>query len=108
MLPGASLEHSHSQLIALPIVPKRVREELDGAKHYFREKERCIFCDIIRQETEAGVRVICENDQFISLRPTRRAFPFELWLLPKQHGSSFENSQSSVYASSRQDAQRQL
>ena len=52
---GASLEHSHSQLIALPIVPKRVREEVDGAKHYYREKERCIFCDIIRQETESRV-----------------------------------------------------
>ena len=96
---GASLEHSHSQLIALPIVPKRVREEVDGAKHYYREKERCIFCDIIRQETESGVRVIGENDQFISLAPYAPRFPFEMWLLPKQHGSSFENNQSSVYAS---------
>ena len=72
---GASLEHSHSQLIALPIVPKRVREELDGAKHYYREKERCIFCDMIRQETESGVRVIGENDQFISIAPYAPRFP---------------------------------
>ncbi len=95
---GASLEHSHSQLIALPIVPKRVREELDGAKHYFREKERCIFCDIIHQESESGVRVVGENDLFISLAPYAPRFPFETWLLPKLHGSSFENNQSSVYA----------
>jgi len=96
---GASLEHPHSQLIALPIVPKRVCEELDGAKHYFREKERCIFCDIIRQEKESSVRVIAENDKFISLAPYAPRFPFEFWLLPKQHGSSFENCQATVYTS---------
>jgi UDPglucose--hexose-1-phosphate uridylyltransferase len=96
---GASLEHSHSQLIALPIVPKRVLEEVEGARHYYREKERCIFCDVIHQETETGVRVIGENDQFITLAPYAPRFPFEMWLLPKQHGSSFENNQSSVYAS---------
>jgi UDPglucose--hexose-1-phosphate uridylyltransferase len=96
---GASLEHSHSQLIALPIVPKRVREEVDGAKHYYQEKERCIFCDIIRQEMDSDVRVVCENDQFISLAPFAPRFPFELWLLPKQHGSSFENNQTPVYSS---------
>jgi len=96
---GASLEHSHSQLIALPIVPKRVREELDAAKHYYREKERCIFCDMIRQEMESGVRIVGENDQFVSIAPYAPRFPFELWLLPKQHSSAFENNQSSVYSS---------
>src|ERR1700752_2693401 len=54
---GATLEHTHSQLIALPIVPKRVREEVDNSRKYFGEKERCIFCDILRQERESGVRV---------------------------------------------------
>jgi UDPglucose--hexose-1-phosphate uridylyltransferase len=96
---GASLEHSHSQLIALPIVPKRVLEEVDGSRHYYREKERCIFCDIIRQETDASVRVICENDLFITLAPFAPRFPFEMWLLPKPHGSCFENNQSSVFKS---------
>ena len=96
---GASLEHPHSQLIALPIVPKRVLEEVDGAKHYYREKERCIFCDIIRQEMSSNVRKISENDLFISLAPFAPRFPFEFWLLPKQHGSSFENNPESVYRS---------
>ena len=51
---GASVEHPHSQLIALPIVPRRVREEVDNCWHYYDEKERCIFCDIIRQERDTG------------------------------------------------------
>ena len=96
---GATLEHTHSQLIALPIVPKRVREEVDSAKHYYDEKERCIFCDMIRQEVETASRVILENDYFIALAPYASRFPFEMWLLPKVHGSSYENNQSSIYSS---------
>jgi UDPglucose--hexose-1-phosphate uridylyltransferase len=96
---GASLEHTHSQLIALPIVPKRVREEVDNAKKYFIEKERCIFCDIIRQEIEDGVRVIAENDLFLAVAPYAPRFPFETWLVPKQHSSAFENNQSPIYGS---------
>ena len=96
---GATVEHTHSQLIALPIVPRRVREEVDSCWHYYDEKERCIFCDIIRQERDTGERVIGENDHFITLAPYAPRFPFEMWLLPKVHGSSFENNQSSMYAS---------
>ncbi len=94
---GASLEHTHSQLIALPIVPKRVREEVDSAKRYYTDKERCIFCDMIRQEMQAQVRVIVENDHFVALAPYAPRFPFETWILPKQHSSSFENNQSPIY-----------
>ncbi len=95
---GASLEHTHSQLIALPIVPKRVREEVDSAKRYFIDKERCIFCDMIRQEMQAKVRVILENEHFVAMAPYAPRFPFETWILPKQHSSSFENNQSPIYA----------
>src|SRR2546427_9934209 len=58
---GATLEHSHSQLIALPIVPDFVREEIDGARRHYAAKERCVFCDIIRQEVAAGRRVVHDN-----------------------------------------------
>ena len=58
---GATLEHPHSQLIALPIVPHLVMEEMAGARDYYNYKERCIFCDIIRQEIQQGERVILEN-----------------------------------------------
>ncbi|MFC1849966.1 galactose-1-phosphate uridylyltransferase [candidate division CSSED10-310 bacterium] len=87
---GVSLEHSHSQLIALPIIPKRVAEEIRGADNHFRMKERCIFCDIIRQELETDVRIIEQNDSFIAISPFASRFPFEIWLLPKKHESHFE------------------
>jgi UDPglucose--hexose-1-phosphate uridylyltransferase len=96
---GATLEHTHSQLIALPIVPKRVREEVDSAKHYYDEKERCIFCDMIRQEVETASRVILENDYFIALAPYAPRFPFETWILPRRHSSAFENMPTPYYGS---------
>jgi UDPglucose--hexose-1-phosphate uridylyltransferase len=94
---GASLEHPHSQLIALPILPKQVVEELEGAKRYYANKERCIFCDIIRQEMESGVRVAAENADFVTLSPYAPRFPFETWILPRHHEAAFENSSSRIY-----------
>ena len=88
---GASLEHSHSQIIALPIVPRRLSEEIEGAKSYFSYKDRCVFCDIIRQEFQQKHRVITENKSFLSIAPFASRFPFETWILPKTHHPSFEH-----------------
>jgi UDPglucose--hexose-1-phosphate uridylyltransferase len=96
---GATLEHSHSQLIALPIVPDFVGEEIDGAKRHFKAKERCVFCDIIRQEVAAGKRIIHENTDVVALSPYAARFPFETWMLPRQHGSRFEEAPRQVYES---------
>lgn len=87
---GASLEHPHSQLIALPVVPKRVQEELAGARRHHEYKERCIFCDVIRQDLADGRRVVLENEDFCVLSPYAARFPFETWILPKQHNACFE------------------
>ncbi|MBU0729174.1 MAG: galactose-1-phosphate uridylyltransferase [Proteobacteria bacterium] len=86
---GASLEHSHSQLIALPILPRMIVSELDGSHSYYSYKERCIFCDIIRQEVNQDVRVVCQNDYFICMTPWAPRSPFEMWVLPKEHSSSY-------------------
>jgi UDPglucose--hexose-1-phosphate uridylyltransferase len=94
---GASLEHSHSQLIALPIVPKLVREEIEGSQAHFSFKERCVYCDIIRQELNTGVRVIDENQDFVIVAPYAPRFPFEIWILPKTHASCFEDAQKREY-----------
>ena len=89
---GASLEHPHSQLIALPVIPKRVKEELDGAELYFDFKERCVYCDILRQEAQANIRLVMETDHFFVLEPYAARFPFETWILPKRHQSHFEDA----------------
>jgi UDPglucose--hexose-1-phosphate uridylyltransferase len=94
---GASLEHPHSQLIALPVIPKRVKEEVDASKQFYDLKERCIFCDIIREESAAGVRLVMETDRFTVLEPYAPRFPFETWILPKLHQSHFEDSDAPTF-----------
>ena len=94
---GASLEHSHCQLIALPIVPELVQEELSGGKFYYNYKERCVFCDIVRQELNQEIRLISENDNFVAVAPYASRFPFEAWILPKAHDPYFEDAQKYEY-----------
>ncbi|MBC8208372.1 MAG: galactose-1-phosphate uridylyltransferase [Desulfobulbaceae bacterium] len=86
---GASLEHSHSQLVALPILPRKIDSELHGAISYFNYKERCVYCDIVRQEMRQGLRVVCENDDFLVITPFAPRTPFEMWILPKKHSSAY-------------------
>lgn len=88
---GASLDHPHSQLIALPIIPKRVQEELAGSLKYWEYKERCVYCDIVHQEQKDGKRIVYENDHFISTMPFASRFPYESWILPKVHDPFFHD-----------------
>lgn len=94
---GATLEHTHSQLIALPIVPIQVQEEIDGCRKHYDLKERCIFCDIIRQELQSRTRVVMETQSFVALAPFAPRFPFETWILPKRHISCFSCSTNDDY-----------
>jgi UDPglucose--hexose-1-phosphate uridylyltransferase len=89
---GATLEHTHTQLIATPIIPKILMEELEGARRYHELKERCVFCDIIQQDTadHNGRRVVVMNDRFLTVEPFAPRFPFETWILPRRHDSSFQ------------------
>jgi UDPglucose--hexose-1-phosphate uridylyltransferase len=89
LIAGATLEHSHSQLIALPIVPIQVQEEIDGCRKHYDLKERCIFCDIIRQEMQSRNRIVMETQAFIALAPYAPRFPFETWIMPKRHISCY-------------------
>ena len=96
---GATLEHTHSQLIALPIVPDFVREEVEGARRHFAIKERCVFCDIVHQEVADTRRIVAENAEVVALAPYAPRFAFETWLLPKRHGARFEEAPRHEYES---------
>jgi len=86
---GASVEHAHSQIIALPMVPKAVLAELEGAREYFGFRGRCVFCDIIDQELEDEERIVTQNATFMGFCPYASKYPFESWILPKEHDSHF-------------------
>jgi UDPglucose--hexose-1-phosphate uridylyltransferase len=86
---GASLDHPHSQLIALPFVPKRVIGEIEGSEKYFGYRERCIYCDMIDQELQEKELTVVENKNFLSFTPFVSRFPYEVCIIPKEHSSDF-------------------
>ncbi len=88
---GATVEHAHSQVIALPMVPKSVLEEINGAEGYYDRRGRCVFCDIIRQEYEDKERIVGENNAFLAFCPYAPRYAFETWIIPKSHGADFAN-----------------
>jgi UDPglucose--hexose-1-phosphate uridylyltransferase len=81
--------HSRSQIMGTSVNPLRVKEKLVGAKRYFDYHERCLYCDLIRQEQHAKSRIVVESDHFIVLTPFAPRFPFELLILPKEHHCDF-------------------
>lgn len=91
---GGSIPHPHSQLIASAIIPLGLKNELDAAREYFNYKERCLFCDMIRQEKSDGERVVGETADFISYCPFASRLPFEVHLFPKSHACDFLNETS--------------
>jgi len=82
---GSGIKHARSQLIATPVNPKRVKEELSGSRFYYEYHERCVFCDLISQELKQRERVILDFDGFVAVTPFAARFPFETWILPKKH-----------------------
>jgi len=82
--------HSHSQVLASPVLPQFLEIEFRWSKLHFEKRERCLFCDCIRQEMEEGKRVVDQNGEFIAVCPFASRSPYELWVLPVQHSSSFE------------------
>jgi UDPglucose--hexose-1-phosphate uridylyltransferase len=90
---GASLEHTHSQLIVTPIVPISVWEEMTGSLEFYNFRGRCIYCDMIQQELATEKRIVLDSPGFVAFCPFASRFPFETWILPKAHSSHYENIQ---------------
>jgi UDPglucose--hexose-1-phosphate uridylyltransferase len=86
---GASVNHAHSQLIATPIIPTAVVDELNSCREHYSRRERCLFCDLIRQEQRLAERICLESDRYVALAPFAAASPFETWILPKEHRHDF-------------------
>ncbi len=88
---GTSLEHPHSQLVATPIVPMYIRRKYEVATSYYDDTGRCLNCDIVEEELKSGERIVIETDKFIVFHPFASHSPFETWIVPKRHLSSFGN-----------------
>ena len=88
---GASLGHCHSQILALPLVPDAIEQELNGAASHFSNTGSCVFCDLVNRELAAGVRVVAETPNLVAVAAWAARFSHETWVLPKQHPSRYED-----------------
>ncbi len=87
---GTSLSHPHSQLVALPVIPRSMHERLEIGQEHYDEFGSCLYCDLIEMEKAEGERIVTQNEKFIAFVPFASRMPFEMWVLPKNHSSGFE------------------
>src|SRR5438876_2165526 len=100
---GQEFEHPNSELAATTFIPRRVLYELRAGLDYFKQKERCVFCDILAQEMRSGQRLVESRGDFVALCPYATRAPYETWILCRTHDASFER-----FALSRPGAMRDL
>lgn len=89
---GASIEHSHSQLIALAEVPDVIKHEVASSREFFRETGGSLL-EALASEQAAQDRIVAASLGFVAFCPFASRFPFEVWLLPRRQQSSFESMQ---------------
>ncbi len=90
-LAGATLAHPHSQLLALPLVPQHLEDELAGARDFFERTASCVFCELMREEQESQSRLVSEDERTVALTPFASRVPFELCVLARDHQAAFED-----------------
>jgi UDPglucose--hexose-1-phosphate uridylyltransferase len=88
--------HPHSQLTATTFVPRRVLYELRSAREYFQQKDRCVFCDIIRQEEKQGARIVDSQGDYVTWCPYASRVPYETWIMSRRHNHVFESPRPGV------------
>ena len=86
-LAGASMSHAHSQVIATPMVPPMIQQEMDASKEFYAEHGKCVFCDIIEREAK-GPRLVYDGADFVVFAPYASINPMEFWIAPKKHAAN--------------------
>jgi UDPglucose--hexose-1-phosphate uridylyltransferase len=94
---GEEWTHSHSQLNATTVVPRRILYELRSARLWYRERERCVFCDILRQEIRQSQRMVDNVGDYYAFCPYASRVPYETWIMPKTHNHQFETPQQGEF-----------
>jgi UDPglucose--hexose-1-phosphate uridylyltransferase len=87
---GASNPHPHGQIWATETVPGELAKEVDGQRHYFEVRGRCLLCDYAALELERGERLVCRNAHFAAVAPFWAVWPFELLVLPLRHMAALD------------------
>ena len=86
---GATLHHPAQQIVATPVTPPAIAQQLETARAHYHHKERCLFCDVIDQELTEGSRIVHVDDGYVTFAPYASRFPYEIHLYPRRHQHQF-------------------
>lgn len=104
---GASMAHTHSQIIATPVVPQNVHDEVVNSEQYFKRQHQCIFCTLIDEaltfeatiyerdsgqvlrKINVGQYVVEKGQRFVAIKPFASRYEWEVHILPLRHQSNF-------------------
>jgi len=95
---GTSLPHPHSQIVATPIVPLRLRQLFDVARGYYDDHGSCLYTDETAAELADGQRVVAATEHIAALAPYAARAPYETWIVPRHHQASFAEASEQVLA----------
>ncbi len=87
---GEEWAHAHSEVTATIFVPRRIKYELTSAHEWYKDRERCVFCDIVRQEEKQGKRIVDVQGDYYALCPYASRVPYEIWAMHRRHNHLFE------------------
>jgi UDPglucose--hexose-1-phosphate uridylyltransferase len=87
---GQEGSHAHSQISATTFVPRRILYELRAAREWYNEKERCVMCDILKQEERQAKRIVDTQGEYVALCPYASRVPYEIWIMNRRHNYLFE------------------
>ena len=87
---GASLEHLHSQLVALPGLSPVMAAELERTRRYYAKHQTCIFCQLLEEELSHRKRLVLDAGPFVAFCAYAGRQPYETWILPRKHSANFE------------------
>lgn len=82
---GVTMPHPHGQIYGYPFIPKKLELELEACKEHYEEKKSCLVCDMLKDEINAGERLIFENDDFIVFLPFFTEYPYGVYIASKKH-----------------------
>ena len=106
---GGSIPHTHSQIIATPVIPENVAREVRNSREFHDKNHQCIFCTLIdealtfeatiydrgsgevRRKINVGQYVVERGEKFIAIKPFASRYEWEVHILPLRHEADFLN-----------------
>ncbi len=82
---GVTMPHPHGQIYGYSVIPKKIELELDSCKEHFENTNRCLICDMLKDEMDCGKRIIIENEDFVAFLPFFSEYPYGMYIAAKSH-----------------------